>query len=148
MPFFALLSYILLKLSVIFFRKIFAQSLVIVMVISIVTIFIYFLGIITEGLGEFKQPVIEYLTLMSNPQNSIQSIMGLGILISNFLKANILKLLNPFSYLMASTLAGNSTMVTNNIEGGRFIISIGVLIVWSIIFSIVGGLIAMRKEQI
>lgn len=119
------------------------------MVISIVTIFIYFLGIITEGLGEFKQPVIEYLTLMSNPQNSIQSIMGLGILISNFLKANILKLLNPFSYLMASTLAGNSNMVTNNIEGGRFIISIGVLlIVWSIIFSIVGGLIAMRKEQI
>ena len=52
--------------------KIITQSLVIVLVYGIISIFIIAMGIIKEGLGDLNQPVIEYLSLYNNPQIAIE----------------------------------------------------------------------------
>lgn len=180
--------------------KIFTQSLVIIGVYGVISIFIFILGILTEGIGELNQPVIEYLKLFNYPQNAVEkeaietfttmpiymyliktfiviavqgifaasmatsisiftksktviigavlSICGLGIVLTNFVNVNLVKLLSPFSYMYANNVADNSFVPIYRIEGGTYINSILVLLVWSLVISIIGGIISNKKDQI
>lgn len=180
--------------------KIITQSLVIVLVYGIISIFIIAMGIIKEGLGDLNQPVIEYLSLYNNPQIAIEeqavktittipiyiylikayiviifqalllsaistlisiftksktviivgvlSVFVLGIMITNLIDIDIIKLLSPFSYIFASKIADNSIIPVNGMEGASYIISLTILLLSSIIISILGGIIVKNKDQI
>ena len=52
--------------------KIISQAIVIVGVYIFLSLFIFLIGIVVEGIGEYRQPIIEYLKLTSKP-NSITS---------------------------------------------------------------------------
>ena len=180
--------------------KILSQTLVIALVYVFISLFIFLMGIIKEGLGELNQPVIEYLYLFKNPQLAIEtealktittipiyiylikvfiviifqtlfvssistlisiftksktviivsiiSISTLGLIITKLCEKNIVKLLNPFTYIFANNVADNSVIAVNGIEGANYIISLSVLFISAILIAFVGGIIAKTKEQI
>ncbi len=180
--------------------KILSQTLVIALVYVFISLFIFLMGIIKEGLGELNQPVIEYLYLFKNPQLAIEtealktittipiyiylikifiviifqalfvssistlisiftksksviivsitSICTIGLIITKLCEKNIVKLLNPFTYIFANNVADNSVIAVNGIEGANYIISLAVLFISSILLAFVGGTIAKTKEQI
>ena len=180
--------------------KILSQTLVIALVYVFISLFIFLMGIIKEGLGELNQPVIEYLYLFKNPQLAIEtealktittipiyiylikvfiviifqtlfvssistlisiftksktviivsiiSISTLGLIITKLCEKNIVKLLNPFTYIFANNVADNSVIAVNGIEGANYIISLTVLFISAILIAFVGGIIAKTKEQI
>lgn len=180
--------------------KILSQTLVIALVYVFISLFIFLMGIIKEGLGELNQPVIEYLYLFKNPQLAIEtealktittipiyiylikvfiviifqtlfvssistlisiftksktviivsiiSISTLGLKITKLCEKNIVKLLNPFTYIFANNVADNSVIAVNGIEGANYIISLSVLFISAILIAFVGGIIAKTKEQI
>src|SRR5574344_860348 len=180
--------------------KILSQTLVIALVYVFISLFIFLMGIIKEGLGELNQPVIEYLYLFKNPQLAIEtealktittipiyiylikvfiviifqtlfvssistlisiftksktviivsiiSISTLGLIITKLCEKNIVKLLNPFTYIFANNVADNSVIAVNGIEGANYIISLTVLFISAILIAFVGGIIAKTKVQI
>ncbi len=180
--------------------KILSQTLVITLVYVFISLFIFLMGIIKEGLGELNQPVIEYLYLFKNPQIAIEnealntittipiyiylikvfiviifqalfvssistlisiftksktviivsitSICTIGLIITKLCEKNIVKLLNPFTYIFANNVADNSVIAVNGIEGANYIISLTVLFISSILIAFVGGIIAKKNEQI
>ncbi|MFM1601573.1 hypothetical protein ABGF26_00320 [Helcococcus ovis] len=70
-----------------------------------------------------------------------------GVILTNLLNVNIVKLYSPFSYLFANKVADNSVMIRNVIIGGNFVTSMMVLTVWSIIFMIIGSMIVNKRKQ-
>ncbi|MFM1525738.1 hypothetical protein, partial [Helcococcus bovis] len=70
-----------------------------------------------------------------------------GVILTNLLNVNIIKLYSPFSYLFANKVADNSVMVRNVIIGGNFVTSIFVLTLWSVIFMMIGSVIADKRKQ-
>ncbi|MFM1525048.1 MULTISPECIES: ABC transporter permease subunit [Helcococcus] len=179
--------------------KVFSQTYVLLIFCFVIFIFAVLNGVITEGFGEIKQPVIHYLTYAKN-FNSINekdalktistmpiwqylsktfivmilqgflissiatlisiytksknmlialtsAIMVLGVILTNILNVNAIKLYSPFSYLFANKVADNSVMVRNVIIGGNFTTSILVLIIWGLIFIVIGSMISSKRKQ-
>lgn len=58
-----------------------------------------------------------------------------------------LKLINPFLYMKTSYVSDNSIMIYKNLKNGSFVISIIVLISWTMILSVINILIMKRSYQ-
>ena len=179
--------------------KVFSQTYVLSIFCFVIFAFAVLNGLITEGFGEIKQPVIHYLRYVKNfnsinEEDALKTISTMpiwqyltktfivmilqgflissiatlfsiytksknlliamtsgfilvGVILTNLLNVNIIKLYSPFSYLFANKVADNSVMVRNVIIGGNFVTSIFVLTLWGIIFMMIGSLVANKKKQ-
>ncbi|MFM1553782.1 ABC transporter permease [Helcococcus ovis] len=180
--------------------KVFSQIYVLSIFCFVVFAFAILNGVITEGFGEIKQPVIQYLTYFKKfniPEERLNAIKTFttmpiwqyltktfivmimqgflissiatlfsiytksknlliamtsgfiltGVILTNLLNVNIVKLYSPFSYLFANKVADNSVMIRNVIIGGNFVTSIFVLTLWGIIFMIIGSMIVNKRKQ-
>lgn len=180
--------------------KVFSQTYVLAIFCFVVFAFAILNGVITEGFGEIKQPVIHYLTYFKKfniPEERLNAIKTFttmpiwqyltktfivmilqgflissiatlfsiytksknlliamtsgfiltGVILTNLLNVNIVKLYSPFSYLFANKVADNSVMIRNVIIGVNFVTSIFVLTLWGIIFMIIGSMIVNKRKQ-
>ncbi len=160
--------------------------------------FVFMLGGVSEGVGAWNFPVVEYLSLLSDPfqaseQEVLESIsliplwqyllrvclvlvaecfflsslstflsiftkkknqllaglallVGGGVFLSNYLPQGILRLLSPFQYLQASTVANGSVKIFRNLPKENFWQSVLILVVWGIILGVVGARVVKKRE--
>lgn len=108
--------------------KIISQAMVIVGVYIFLSLFIFLIGIVVEGIGEFRQPIIEYLKLTSKP-NSITSDEAIDLIRTIPIYIYLLRILLVIG-VQALLLSSISTLISIFIkERTLLIILVGVIYV-------------------
>lgn len=57
-----------------------------------------------------------------------------------------IRILSPFSHMGASKLANGSVIVGSGLEANNFYLSPGVLLAWTLVFTLIGSFIVKKKE--
>ena len=72
-------------------------------------------------------------------------ITGLFSYLMKLVKSPI-RILSPFSHMGASKLANGSVIVGSGLEANNFYLSPGVLLAWTLVFTLIGSFIVKKKE--
>lgn len=175
--------------------KVLASTFVGLLTLIIIFMFLFLLGLTSEGLGDINFPVVQYLKNIDPEKLQFQSepyfklipiwiydirllvsyifqigfLASFAALISAFVKEKVkvvfytlalsgliifiqvliknpLKIFSPFTHLRASELANGSLIVKSGLKTNNIIISLLVLFIWTIIFTILGSFVVNRKE--
>lgn len=175
--------------------KVLASTFVGLLTLIIIFMFLFLLGLTSEGLGDINFPVVQYLKNIDPEKLQFQSepyfklipiwiydlrllvsyifqigfLASFAALISAFVKEkgkvvfytlalsgliifiqglikNPLKIFSPFTHLRASELANGSLIVKSGLKTNNIMISLLVLFIWTIIFTILGSFVVNRKE--
>lgn len=85
-------------------------------------------------------------------RNNLFAMSLLVVVVANYLSKKLpasIKVFSPFTYLSTDTLADQSIRIYKAMPNSSYLMGIGVIIIWSLIFYILGIVfLSMKKDQI
>lgn len=92
------------------------------------------------------------LSIFIKKRNNLFAISLLVVVVANYLSKKLpasIKVFSPFTYLSTDTLADQSIRIYEAMPNSSYLMGIGVIIIWSLIFYILGIVfLSMKKDQI